>query len=131
MPSVSNKKAFMNPQLFNDFTINASRASFFSPDFNQVLDSHMEYLRTAGGVRTAVIPTETRGLFIGDFYALLIEMNIDPKYHRFIMMLNGFTSPTKYDNQLNSLIIPDLSLIDKLLTVYQTGRRSLSPLDGE
>ena len=121
----------MNIHLARDLVINSSMASFFHPDFNQVLDSHIEFLKVNGNPSTKVIPSESRGLFIGDFYALLEVLEIPPKYHRLVMNMNGFTSPTKYNNQLNSVFVPDLSLVDKILTVYNTGKRKLIVTPGE
>lgn len=115
----------MNRLLREDLIINSSSTSFYNPDFMQVLDSHREYFRTAGNPEYRVIDSESKGRYIGDFYAVLHDMRIAPKYHRIVMQLNGITNPIQYDNQLLQVFIPDFSKIDRLLSIYNSGVKSL------
>lgn len=116
----------MNPILQQKLTYTASSNPFYNEDFRRVLDPHLEYLKTAGNVRKdVVINNDYAGQFKGDFYAILMNMNIVPKYHRIIMLANGFTNPIQYDGQIDRILIPDTDIMDNILMVYNTGKNKL------
>ena len=121
----------MNQTLKSSLVYGDNSKPFFDPNFRNILDSHLEYLKVTGNVELdASVDTDYMGQFHGDFYAILTHMNITPKYHRIIMLMNGLTNPIQYEGQLTSLIIPDLTVIDRIMSVYNTGKGSLR-LDAE
>lgn len=118
-------KAKMNNALFSKAVYDAQSFPFYEEDFCQVLDSHLTYLRENGNTTVRVVDNKYMGAFLGDFYAILSNMQIDPRYHRIIMLLNGLTNPINYDGQLKQIFIPDLTLIDVIFSVYNTGKHKL------
>lgn len=112
--------------IFDDCVIAPGYESFYRRDFNQVLDSHLEYLKTAGNTQYMEIPSAWLGNYKGDFYAVLWGFNIPAQYHRIIMRLNGYHSPTDYAGTAGAVLVPDISVIDAILSVYGTGESALT-----
>lgn len=104
-----------------------TRASFpqFDPVVKNIMDSHLEYLKTTGNTQTLTIDNKYKGQYYGDFYAILNNLGINAKYHRIIMLLNGITNPIDYVGQLETVFVPDTTIIDQILSVYNTGKSKL------
>ncbi len=113
--------------------LNYKKPSFphFDDAFKNIVDSHLEYLKVAGGTRTEIIDNRYKGQFYGDFYAILNFFRIEPKYHRVIMLLNGLSNPIDYIGQFDTVFIPDTDIIDQILSVYNTGKKGLVTEPGE
>lgn len=112
--------------IFDDTVLAVGNEAFYRRDFIQVLDSHLEYLKTAGNVQRLEIPTAMLGNYRGDYYAVLWGLNIPLQYHRIIMHVNGYHSPTDYSGDPGTVLVPDLAVIDALLGVYDTGSSALT-----
>lgn len=115
----------MNRLLREVLIYNTSTYPYFNGNLKQVLDSHLEYLKNTGNRKYEPLNPEFRGKYIGDFYSVLNDLLIPPKYHRVIMLLNGLTNPIQYDGLGKAVFIPDLQLIEGILSVYNTGRGKL------
>lgn len=116
----------MNSILMNELSYSASSNMFFEPDFQQTLDSHVQLLKTQGKVSVVEVDDRYKGQYTGDFYAILNTMRVNPKYHRIVGLMNGITNPIYYNNELDHILLPDESVIDGVLMVYNTGRRFLN-----
>lgn len=112
-------------KIFQGSIFNTDAGLYFDRDLMQVMDSHQEYLKTAGKVTFMDIPEASLGNYKGDFFAVLTDFQIAPKYHRIIMQLNGFTSPTDYAGTQFRVLIPDIQVIETIAGVYMTGRSGL------
>lgn len=121
----------MAKKLFEMSIFDSKSAAFFQKDFSSVLDSHLEYLKTAGQTRVENVDVRYIGQYIGDFYAVLSDLKIAPKYHRIVMLLNGFTNPINYDGKLRQIFIPDTTEIDSLLQIYNTARSKIVLQEGQ
>lgn len=115
----------MAMKIFDDAIFNEEAVLYFDPDFINTLDSHIEYLKTAPGAQYLEIPKDSLENYKGDFFAVLTDMQIMPKYHRIIMLLNHFMSPADYLGQEMQVFIPNLAEIDGIASVYRTGRSKL------
>lgn len=115
----------MASELFSMAIYSNESAPYFEPDFRQVLESHLEYLKVTGQYRTEIVNNKYMGQYIGDFYAILQGMQINARYHWIVMRLNGFTSPIQYSGQLLEIFIPDTNVIDSIYSVYNTGKSKL------
>lgn len=98
---------------------------FFDPNFNQILDSHIEYLKVTGSISEKPIDQKYIGQYYGDFYSALQDLGISPKYHRVVMLMNGLTSPSQYRGQFMLVLCPDEGEINAILGAYNTGKRKL------
>ena len=99
---------------------------YYDPDFCQVLDSHKEWLRTAGAPTYQDIDVKFLGQYRGDFFSALFDLGIDARYHRITMLLNGLTNPSEYTGQFTSVFVPDPAKISQILSAYNTGKRKLA-----
>lgn len=116
----------MNSLLATNLIYNSSSYPFYDENFRLMLDPHMHWLKTAGNVQPAVpVPTSHMGTFIGDFYAILQKLDIPAKYHRIILLMNGYTNPIQYDGTKETILIPDTDIMDEILMVYNTGKSKL------
>ena len=97
-------------------------ASWFKPSFLQVLDDHLEYLKTAGKVMQTHITDGKNFKNEGDFYGLLkdIEIPIPEKHFYIVMRINGLTSSYDYDGEKSVLLIPDFEEIEMLMERHST-----------
>lgn len=117
--------------LFQSSIFTKDSQVFLEPDFSQVLDSHVEYLKVTGNITYRDIPKEFLGNYFGDFYAILNGFNIDPQYHRVIMLVNNYTSPYEYHGEDFPVKIPDLGIINRILQVYSTGKKEWVGIVGQ
>lgn len=98
---------------------------YFDKNFMQILDSHIEYLKTAGTPTEKVIESRYLGQYYGDFYNILNDAGISAKYHRVILLMNGLTSPIQYAGQFLTYLCPDFAKVDQILGAYNTGKKNL------
>lgn len=115
----------MAMKIFESSNFSASDQIFFNRDFMYTVDSHLDYLKVAGNIVFRDIPDDSLDNYIGDYFAILTDMNIETKYHRIIMRVNGYMSPADYDGSPGRVMVPDKSIIDRILSVYNTGKGSL------
>lgn len=93
-------------------------AVFYDNDFKVVLESHLTYLRThTDTVKMSIDPIEAYR-FEGDLNGLLHSFNILPQYHWVIMRMNDYTSTQETTADLPSLLIPDISVIERLRQLF-------------
>lgn len=120
-----------NQKLYELLTYNSASFPMFEPVVKNIMTQHLQYLKTAGVTREAIIDNKYKGKYYGDFYAVLSELGLDPKYHYLTMLLNGLTNPIEFINQFDTVFIPDTDIIDQILAVYNTGKANLKTQPGE
>ena len=57
-----------------------------------------------------------------DFYSLLLEMGIAKKYHLVYLLMNNLSYPEQFDDSMQTIYLPDITYIDKLMKQYMTVR---------
>ena len=50
----------------------------------------------------------------GNFYGLLKELEIDSRFHFYVLYVNGYTSSVEYDGNKKIIKVRNLEMIDKL-----------------
>lgn len=55
----------------------------------------------------------------GNFFGLLNELGIDPKFHMFILYFNGYTSPYQYTGDNLTIYLPNLTSIENNIALYE------------
>lgn len=120
-----------NQKLYELLTYNTASYPMFDPKFKNTLEQHMEYLKTAGTYRDVIIDNKYKGKYSGDFYAVLSDLGLPAKYHYITMLLNGLTNPIQFTNQFNTVFIPDTNIIDRILSVYNTGKENIKSEPGQ
>lgn len=120
-----------NKQLYELMVYTPASYPMFDPRVKTIMEQHLQYLKTAGNVRTSVIDNKYKGIYYGDFYAILNDIGLPAKYHYITLLLNGLTNPIDFVNQFDTVFIPDTSIIDKILMVYNTGKSDILAQPGQ
>lgn len=90
----------------------------FGDDYfiNVVMNSYMDILIANSEVVPLAIDATVK--YMGDFYGILNDMGINPKYFPIILRMNGFSDTGLYNTDITSIIIPDSSFIDSIANSY-------------
>jgi len=95
-------------------------ALFYRADFRNVLEYHMEFLRSRGNAYPITVEPHIAYKYEYDFTGLMLHYNIPRHLHWVIMRLNGFTSPLEYRADVLLLLGPDPKLLDQLMNTHST-----------
>lgn len=96
---------------------NQGSAIYYSDTFRQMIEDHMDVLKTMTTTQTRLITDDdwaTLYKYEGDFYGLLGALQLDRKYHWTIMRMNGYRSRFEATTDISTLLLPDWSYVDKL-----------------
>lgn len=88
--------------------------------YRTYIESLTKYLRENSGTKTVDIPPETGFLYRFDLTLFLLEQSVPLEDHYLILRMNGMTSVHEIDENLNTLLIPNLALVASLKQVYRT-----------
>jgi len=88
------------------------------PDYYEVLESHLSFMKTHRSTKTISIGLDQAAIYKGDFYGLLNSLHVDKKYHYPIMRVNGLLSSSDYDGILSEIIQPSEEVINDITTIY-------------
>jgi hypothetical protein len=104
----------------NSLSINPGDSVYYTPEFMNVLEDHLTYLREHPKTRTESITPHEASKYTGDLISLLNVRNVKPEYHWIIMRLNNFTNYSDIDENLNTLLYPDFEEIDRIKLSHKT-----------
>lgn len=106
-------------QLLNFLDVDDS-SGYFEPAFRQVMEEHLELIRTAGSPPVLSIPPILALRFQGDYFGLLENLGV-PVYLQWITMrVNGLTSPLMADKDITIVNTVDVTFIRRLYTTHRT-----------
>ncbi len=83
---------------------------------NVVMNSYMDVLIANSEVTP--LTTDATVKYMGDFYGILNDIGVDPKYFPIILRMNGFSDTGLYNTKITSIILPDTSFIDSVANSY-------------
>lgn len=96
---------------------------YYSDNFRVTIESCLDVLRTRNASRRSV-ESSTAYKYEGDFYGLLLDMNVDSRYHWVYLRVNGLSNPTQYTmDSASTLVVPDHTFIDNLASHLTTTQR--------
>lgn len=90
----------------------------FEEDYRIWIESFGPYLRAKPTIKT--IPPAIAYKFQGDFYGLMDYLSVPKEYHYILMRYNGFLHAGDYDGLNIEVKIPDMKMISKLKSLYNT-----------
>ena len=99
--------------------------SYYDDAFLVIIDSHLTYLSNLTTTKLISLDAQLVYKHEGDLTGLLNEMNYPKKYHYPIMKINGMRSTNDLRMDKTSLVIPDLSEIDLMNSIYRTKKFTL------
>lgn len=98
----------------NALAVNEGHESFYDPRFHQMLETYMDYLRKHPGTVTLNLSPHDVYKYQGDWAGLLNNLKIPWEYHWAILRINGFANVCNVDQELSSILVPDLSVLDNI-----------------
>lgn len=93
---------------------------YCDPEFKHMLESYLTTFLKSPNLKGIPATPLQQGLYKGNFYLLLLDMNIDARFHWVTMRVNGFLSPYEYAGTDITVLIPDFQQIERLKALHQT-----------
>jgi len=84
---------------------------FYQADWQLMFETHIPIFLNEQSYRVNMIDDATAYKYDGDFFGLMYEMNVAPRYHWTIMRLNGLQSTFDYDYSQTRILVPDEDLL--------------------
>lgn len=103
----------------NELLSSVGDDEYFSDAFNKLIEDHLTELRTKN-VQITDITNAQCAKYTGDFYGLLIDLQIKKVHHYPVLRVNGYLSPADFKGAYNQVILPDFVFIDRLKNTLQT-----------
>lgn len=94
---------------------------YYTQGFRRVFEDHLSIVRRSP--ETTLVGVEPPGIvqhYKGDFYGLLVYMNVVPHMQWYFLRINGLSNPLDYDGIQTEIIIPDTKYIESLQRSYRT-----------
>lgn len=102
---------------------NLGASIYYDPDFRNVLEAHMTYLRTHPTTVTLNIDPSKAYKYEFDLFSLFAEMNIPTYLHWLTMRMNQMTAPTDATRELDFLLVPDQTTVSRIAQSHRTTRK--------
>ncbi len=93
---------------------------YMQHDFLVLIESHLTYLRTSVNATLVAVTEHQNYKYEGDLYGLLDDLTIDKKFHFIIARVNNFVNSSDFKGDIQYLIVPDLSEVELLKSIFQT-----------
>ena len=95
----------------------------YSLDFHIEIESHLPSL-----IKNSTEVTVTNfeaAKYNGDFYGYLDYKRLPKDTHYIIQLVNKFTSPSSFNSQTKSILIPSLESIEMIKTIFNSYEKPL------
>lgn len=113
----------MGSMSINDLSSGTDQSVYYDPDFRNVLEDHITYLKLVQTTTTREIPPGYAARYRGNFYMFLQSQGIQQYMHWVIMRMNDMTSPTQFDESMTTYLIPDVTTLSQIRSYDQTSRQ--------
>lgn len=99
--------------------LNESNAGYYEVEFRRVLEEHLALIKNRS---TSTLPVDpnTSIRYKGDFFGLLITLNVPRHLHWITMRINGMTSPSDANDDIRSVVVVDPSYINTIFNTHRT-----------
>ena len=102
----------------DELMVDSGEYVYYTDGFHVEIESHFPRLLSDGYVVTHGIDKQQGVVYEGDFFGLLRNLGIPDFAHYVIMRLNGFTSPMEFKRTTTTIMVPNLSEIEMIKSVY-------------
>lgn len=96
---------------------------YYDDKFRSVLEDHLSYLRNDQGTTTLAVKPVDIDKYRGDLYGLFGSMAIPNEYHWVVMRMNNIVSPHDVPEKLESVLVPDYTLVERIRVGHVTQAR--------
>jgi len=104
----------------DNLSIDPGPSIHYSLEFRSVLEDHMTYLRSHQDTTLLTLEPNEAAKWRSDLFGILTTKQVPAKYHWVIMRANSMLSPTDFNEETTTLIIPSYSEVDKIQRIHQT-----------
>lgn len=104
----------------NNLAAQTGDDAFYEQGFHHLIESHFTYLLSLPNTAAITIEPSLAYRHIGDLFGALDELGIPKQYHHTIMRLNGYYCTGDFQQETQTLVIPDLAEIDLLKSIYRS-----------
>lgn len=92
----------------------SGQTDFFNPSFRNTIEAHIPYLLGLATTRTITVDPHDAIVYNQDLYGYLLSVTVLPCYHWVIMRMNGYFSPTEFDSNATTLLVPNFNELESL-----------------
>lgn len=92
--------------------------NYVSSEYIIAIESHLNYLKNTSTMKA--VSKQQTFKYEGDFYGLLLELNIPANYFYVTMRVNDLVNSTDYKGNSELLFVPNFSEIDKIVSILET-----------
>jgi hypothetical protein len=106
---------------FNDVSIlmvDAGPAMYYDESFRNVLEDHMNYLRTNPSTMVLTLDPIRVYQYANDLFGLLQLYDVPLHLHFVIMRMNKLTKPNADISNFTSLLVPNATTVDMIRQSY-------------
>lgn len=91
-----------------------------SKDYRVFIETMIPALLADADVRQITVPAEIGYLYRGNLTAYLLDNQIPLEDHYVIQRMNNITHPLEFNETVDYLIVPGISLLGRLKQIYRT-----------
>lgn len=107
----------------NSLSIDPGEDIFYSKEFMDVIESHLDFLRTSSNTRILDVDPKKADIYNKDLFGFLMEQKIPSKYHWCIMRLNYMYSSYDFGPVNKTLYIFNPSDLEKIRSTHVYSNR--------
>lgn len=109
--------------LIDQFLIQDDSAIYYDPDFRNMIEDHLSFLRVNTSTRVEQIDPHDALVNEFDLFSYLLARGYKAYQHWIIMRMNFMTATTDMNADITQLLIPDPIVIGQLMSSFKTGRK--------
>lgn len=102
---------------------NPSADIFDTPEFRNIIEDHLTWLLNHPNNITKPVTAHQVDVYDFDWIGLLRSLDIPANLHFVVIRMNGGISLTDVPSDLRSLRIPDLAVIQNLVTLSSSSKK--------
>lgn len=98
-------------------------AVFYEEQLRHVFEDHLDYFIKHEETEQLTIDPHQAYKYEGDMYGLFLALSIPREYYWITMRMNGFSTPTDFDGESRSLLIPPRNAVRSVVQTYRTSSK--------
>ena len=104
----------------NKLQIPVGNTLFYSTAFRNLIENYLSVLKQIPSTTTIPLTEGQQYQYQGNFYGLLVSLNIPQDLHWITLRLNGLLSPFDFTGDLPNLLVPSKDTLNQELTKLLT-----------
>lgn len=104
----------------------ANATIYYSMTWRLLVETHLAWLRSSTEMEVVAITPQLGYKYEGDFYGALTELGIPAYLHWTTMRLNGLRSPSDYNGDAVTVLVPARQSLQQLAAVAQTSQKKIT-----